>query len=152
MYACVPRPGNFTPRAFLDHLSLEVWVEVYFWETFSRGSVVPSLTRFPPGEEGPQPRQMRLEGSRQMILGESRQKHVGAKCGGRRGKTERQDARGRSHLLGVDQARCNSHGGHTPDCNKVSRRLTEGLEVLITNKKCVYPALDFCLLFCVASL
>ena len=29
---------------------------------------------------------MRLEGSRQMILGESRQKHVGAKCGGRRGK------------------------------------------------------------------
>lgn len=65
------------------------------------------------------------------------------------GKTERQDARGRSHLLGVDQARCNNHGGHAPYCGKVPRRLTEGLKVLIVNKKrCAYLALNFCLLSC----
>ena len=87
-----------------------------------------------------------------MILGESRQKHVGTKCYRGRGKTERRDAGGRSHLADLGQCGRHGHGRRAQQDDKVSGYVYRKANVLIANKKYVFLDLHFCVLFYVASL
>ena len=81
---------------------------------------------------------VRLEGSRQTRLGESRQKHVGTKCYRGRGKTERRDAGGRSHLAALGQCGRHGHGRRAQQDDKVSGYVYRKANVLIVNKKNMY--------------